>query len=196
MIKLNIASKYAHHYVKIKNFNDDVFVADYTEHTRLLPIKRAVEFFSPNFPTDISYFTIRNTPNLFIDGIDFDGQSFVCGNGNSRTQCEGVFFPSVSNIDSWILFCELKYSSRQLQNENNLRKAMKQLYKTRFYYCQDNIISQTNTSYLIASLPMQSEPFANFALSQPFLLKLKRTRNIILRFKNVVEIVDDKLISV
>jgi len=196
MIKAKIAITYAHQHVKVKNFSDDIFVADYTEQTKSLPVKRAVEFFSPNFPTGITYFTIRNTPKLSIDGIEFDGQSFVCGNGKPRTQCESVFFPSSSNVDSWILFCELKYSSRPLRNESNLKKAIKQLYKTRYYYHQNNIIARTNTSYLIASLPMQSEPFANFALPQPFLLKLKRTKNIVLRFKNSVEIGDDKLISV
>lgn len=196
MIKANINKTYAHQHAKIVNFNADIFVADYTEQSKALPVKRAVEFFSPNFPTDITYFTIKNTPKLSIVGIDFDQYSFICGNGNSRTQCESVLFPNITTADSWILFCELKYSSMPSYNEYNLRKAIKQLYKTRYYYRQNNIIEQTNTSYLIASLPLQSEPFANFSLAPPFLLKLKRNKNVILRFKNTVEVEDDKLISV
>lgn len=196
MIKAKIAITYAHQLNKIKNFTDDIFVADFTEQTKLVPVKRSVEFFSPNCPTEISCFSIINTPKLSIDGIDFDGQSFVCGNGNSRTQCESAFFPSSSSSDSWVLFCELKYSSRPVHNQNNLVKAIKQLYKTRYYYYQHNIIAPTNTSYLIASLPLQSEPFANFALTPAFLLKLKSTKNIILRFKNSVAVKDTKIISV
>lgn len=196
MIKQGIQTNYIHQYNTIKNFSDDLYIADYTEQTKALPLKRSVEFFSPNNPTDITYFSVINTPKIIIDGIEFNNSSFVCGNGNPKTQCESVVFPTVSNFESWILFCELKYSSKPSNNSNNLKKAIKQLYKTRYYYIQSNIISLTNTCYLIASLPIQSEPFANFSISQPILTKLKRNKNIILRLKNKVEIIDDKLIQV
>jgi hypothetical protein len=196
MIKSNIQTKFIHQHNSIKNFENNLYVADYTEQTKSESIKRAVEFFSPNAPSDISFFSIINPSKIKVDGIEFDNFSFVCGNGNSRTQCEAVFFPTVSQSDSWILFCELKYSSKPAKNSSNLKKAIKQLYKTRYYYCQYGIISQTNSSYLIASLPQQTEPFANFALQQPILTKLKRDKNIILRLKNDVEIINDKTLKI
>lgn len=196
MIKAEIQIKYNHQYAAIKNFSDDLFIADYTEQTKTLPVKRSVEFFSPNSPTDITFFSVINNPKLNIDGIEFNNLSFVCGNGNSRTQCEAVVFPTVSQVDSWILFCELKYSSKPSNNSNNLKKAIKQLYKTRYYYIQNNIIDLTNNCYLIASIPPQSEPFPNFSIPQPTLTKLKRNKNIILRLKNSVEIIDNKLLQV
>ena len=53
-----------------------------------------------------------------------------------------------------------------------------------------------NTAYLIASLPIQSEPFTNFSLTPNYLLNLKRKRNIVLRLKNSVEIKNSELLIV
>lgn len=196
MIKTNIDATYNHQHRAIKTFNDDLFVADYTKSTNRLPVKRGVEFFSPNHPADINFFSIINSKKFFIDGIEFNSSSFVCGNGNSRTQCEAVFFPSVSNHESWILFCELKYCSLEVNNFNDLTKAVTQLYKTRYYYIQNSIISLTNICYLVASLPLQTEPFANFHITPQMLMKLKSKRNIILRLTNIVKVNDDKSITV
>lgn len=196
MVKANIHAEFNHQYCVIENFTDNIFVADYTEQTRLLPIKKDVEFFSSTPPTDIKSFCIKNENAISIDGIKFNNLSFVYSCGRPKSQCEAVFFPSVSASDSWVLFCELKYSFRPRNNENNLRKAILQLYKTRCHYILKNVISSTNKAYLIASLPMQPEPFPNFSLTPAYLLNLRRKKNIILRLKNEVEIVDDKRIAV
>lgn len=180
----------------IKSFTDDLFVADYTNSSKSLINKRSVEFFSPNVPADIEFFSIFNSTKLEIEGLEFDNNSFIYGNNKARSQCEAIIFPTTSTNNSWVLFCELKYSSKPANNSINLRKAVKQLYRTRYYYIQENIISATNNCYLIASLPTQVEPFSNFSISQPLLAKLKRKRNIILRFKNGVEIVDNVLLKV
>ena len=196
MIKNNIQFSYIHQYDSIQNFNDNIFIADYSEQTKALPVKRRVEYFTSTPPTDIDYFSIINTPKIDVDGIVFDNLSFVHADGKPKSQCEAVFFPDSSNIDSWILFCELKYSSKPLNNTNNIRKAIKQLFKSYYYYTQDCVISNSNICYLIASLPMQSEPFANFSVPPAFLTKLKNTRNIVLRLKNSVEIKDNKMVLV
>ena len=195
MIGSQISIVYNHQHLKRKNFNDNIYVADYTEQTKLHPVKRSVEFFCPNCPTDITYFSIKNDPKLSVDGIDFDNLSFV-HSGKTLTQCESVFFPNTSTNDSWVLFCELKYSAKPHRNGDNLTKALKQLFKTRYYYIQNGIISKTNTSYLIGSLPMQSEPFPNFVLTPSRLASLKRKKNIVLRLQNAVEILDEFLIKV
>lgn len=196
MIKGNIESAYTNQYSLINKFVDSIYVTDYTEQTKVLTVKRSVEFFSPTPPLDITYFSILNTLKLPVDGIKFDNSSFVCGNGLPKSQCEAVFFPSVSSSDSWILFCELKYSSKPAKNTNNLKKAISQLYKTHYYYIQASVITLTNSCYLVASLPLQSEPFANFSVPPALLTKLKRTRNIILRLKNSVEIIDSKILAI
>ena len=156
--------------------------------------RRSVEIFCGNPPIDINYFSVINTTTLNIGYIDFNNSSFIDSNGIPKTQCECVLFPEVSDHNSWLLFCELKYSSLPYNNNINLRKAIKQLFKTRYYYYQKNIFHLTNTTYLIASLPLQSEPFANFTVTQNFLSNIKRKKNIVFRLKNSVAVIDDKII--
>jgi hypothetical protein len=196
MIKSSIQNIYPHQYNILSTLTDNIYVADFTEQTKSQFIKRSVEFFSPNPPSNIDYFSVINGVKLLIGGIKFDNNSFIYNNGQPKTQCEATFFPIVSNDNSWILFCELKYSYKTVNNSNNLRKAIKQLYKTRYYYVQERIICSTNTTYLVASLPMQSEPFSNFAITPSMLIKLKRIKNIILRLSNKVEIINNQQILV
>ncbi len=196
MIKTNIASIYPNHINKYRTSNTAIYIADYTEQTKSLIPRRGVEVFNENPPTDIEFFTLINDSSVEIGYIDFDNFSFLHSNGNPRTQCECVIFPNVSIDSSWILFCELKYSSKISNNPKNLKKAISQLFKTRYYYFQENIFVKTNTSYLIASLPLQPEPFLNFSLTPSYLISLKSKRNIILRLKNSVEVSNTTNISV
>lgn len=196
MINTAIRTIYPHQHSELVHFNDCVHVADYTEQTKILAVKRSVEFFSPTPPTDISYFTISNPIKKEITGLEFDNNSFVYSDGRPKSQCEAVFFSRNTTANSWILFCELKYSSLPKKNRKNLSKAIRQLLKTRYYYIQENIISVSNTQYLIASLPLQVEPFANFVLTQSDLISLKRKRNIVMRLKNSIEIKNDELLLV
>lgn len=190
MIKTNINTIYPHQIRKYRYSNTDIYIADYTNQTKNQTVKRGVEIFNTNPPNDIAFFSLTNNPNLGIGYIDFDNTSFVCSNGKTRSQCECVVFPDVSEDNSWILFSELKYSRNPILNPISLNKAIKQLYKTRYYYIQNNIITKKNTSYLIASLPLQNEPFLNFIITPAFLIKLKIKRNIILKRTNNVEIID------
>lgn len=194
MIKRNIRNRFNNQYNTLSKYSSNIYVADYTEATKNQPIKRGVEIFCPNPPADINYFSITNPKKITTIGIIFDNNSFVYSDGSSKSQCESVFFPDNSNNKSWILFCELKYSNKTHNNRRNLQKAIKQLYKTRYYYFQESIFGEENICYLIASLPLQTEPFLNFSLSPAYLRKLKRKRNIVLRLSNNVEILSDEII--
>lgn len=196
MIKTNIQRVFTTHYSVLAEYLENIYIVDYTEQTKNSPLVREVEFFSPHPPADIAFFSIINTPKLCSTGIIFNNSSFILACGDSKSHCEAVFFPSVSNDYSWILFCELKYSYKPYRNNKNLPKAIKQLYRSHYYYFQENIFKRTNTCFLIASIPPQPEPFANFSLSPSLVTKLKLKRNIILRMTNSVEIVDDKILNV
>ncbi|MCG8894733.1 hypothetical protein G1K97_13270 [Tenacibaculum finnmarkense] len=195
MIKSNVINKFPNH--NLVSFVDNIYIADYTEQTRYDTIKRAVEVLSPIPFTDINYLSIINPNKVKLETIIFDNNSFKYTCGNPKSQCETSSFPSISNDDSWILFSELKYSCKAHNNIKNLKKAIKQLFKTRYHYLQSNIFDKNkNTSYLIASLPLQTEPFANFSLTQSYLINLKSKHNIILRLQNSIEIIDESLILV
>jgi hypothetical protein len=195
MIRKNISTLFSHHV--LVDFSDNIYVADYTEITKTLPIKRSVEIFSPNPPNDNQYLEIENSDSMEITNVVFDNSSFVYSNNNPKSQCETCSFPKTSKIGNWILFTELKYSSKPLNNKNNLKKAIKQLFKTRFHYIQGGVFNQSEIlSYLVASLPLQSEPFTNFSLTQSYLQNLKEKHNVILRLTNKVEIIDKNTILV
>jgi len=192
MIKTNIHSHYPHHLVNSVSTSRSLFVADYTNKTKS---KRGTEIFVAP-PTDISYFSLQNAVNLQIVGIPFDNRSFVCSAGNPLSQCECAVLPDTSDRESWILFAELKYSNIADNNEGNLNNAMEQLLKTCDYYKTNGVFLDTNTCYLIASLPMQAEPFPNAFLDPSYLMDMKEKQNIVIRFQNSATIVDDKQINV
>lgn len=196
MIRKKIETSFLHHLNSCTTTSSSLYVADYTEKTKNDPIKRGTELFVASPPSDINYFTVNNSCNLKIDGIPFDNNSFIYPNGNTASQCECVIYPSNSNKDSWILFIELKYSYKTKNNKKNLNKAKRQLFKTQYHYKSNGVFNKNNTCYLLASLPMQSPPFANLSLSQPYLLAMKRKHNVVIRFQNSVEIIDDKKIKV
>lgn len=193
MIKTNISREYPLHIAACSYSDKSLYLADYTNQT---DSARGVEIFENAAPADIDYFTLLNYINLEIGVIKFDNTSFIKPNGNTLSQCECVVFPKTSNKNAWIFFAELKYSNRAYYNDNNLRKAISQLYKTRTYYYLHGIFSKTNTCYLLASLPMQAEPFAQTIISPTDLLRLKQKHNVILRLKNCAEIQNDTMIAV
>lgn len=196
MIRKKIQTSFSHHLNSCTTASSSLYVADYTEKTKNDPIKRGTELFIASPPSDINYFTVNNSCNLKIDGIPFDNNSFIYPNGNTASQCECVIYPHSSNNKSWILFLELKYSCKPKNNKNNLNKARRQLFKTQYYYKSKGVFNKNNTCYLLASLPMQTSPFANSSFPPGYLSAIKKKHNVIIRFQNSVEIIDDRKIKV
>lgn len=196
MIRRNIQTNFPFHLDNCITTSNSLYVADYTEQTKHSPIKRAIELIDTSPPSNIDYFTVNNPCNLKMDGIPFDNNSFTRPDGSTLSQCECVIYPHNSNGNSWILFLELKYSYKTENNRNNLNKARRQLFKTQYYYKSRGIFNKNNTCYLLASLPMQHPPFANISLTHNYLLRMKKKHNVVIRFQNSVEIIDDEKIKV
>ena len=196
MIRKKIQTSFPHHLNSCTTTTSSLYVADYTEKTKNDPIKRGTELFEVSPPSDIVFFTVNNQNNLMIEGIPFDNNSFTYPNGNIASQCECVIYPNNSNKDSWILFIELKYSNKPKNNKNNLNKAKRQLFKTQYHYKSEGVFEKNNTCYLLASLPMQNPPFVNSSFPPGYLSAMKKKHNVIIRFQNSVEIIDDRKIKV
>jgi hypothetical protein len=193
MIKTNIKKDFPHHLNHYLFTDKSIYVADYTKQTQS---QKGIEIFTENPPITIDYFSLLNDNKLHVRNIIFNNKSFIYPNGNARSQCECVAFPEISHINSWVLFLELKYSNKPYNNTNNLHKAINQLYKTRTYYYQKGIFHKSNICYLLASLPMQREPFANFSITPPKLQTLKIKHNVVLRLQNKATIENDNNIFV
>lgn len=196
MIRTSIQNHFPHQLTNDITTSNSIYVADYTEQTKHSPNKRAIELIDTSPPSSIDYFTVNNPCNLRMDGIPFDNNSFTRPDGSTLSQCECVIYPHSSNGNSWILFLELKYSYKTENNKNNLNKARRQLFKTQYYYKSQGVFNKENTCYLLASLPMQRPPFANISLTQNYLLGMKKKHNVVIRFQNSVEIIDDEKIKV
>lgn len=191
MIEEKIKTEFPHH--NITKHTGDIYVADYTEQTQN---RRGVEILDTK-PSDIDVFYINNPKPIEVGTVIFDNNSFTYPNGNAKSQCEACVFPYQSNDEGWILFTELKYSNKSKRNRRNLRKAIRQLYKTRYHYLDKGIFEKRkNRCYLIGSLPQQDEPFPNFILDIGWVTRLKTKHNIILRLTNSVKILDDKVLDV
>ena len=193
MIRQQIQCHFSHHLDKSITTCNSIYVADYTQQSNN---KKGVVLSDGIIPAGIDCFIINNPNSIEVDGIPFDNNSFRKSNGKVASQCECVIYPNSSNDESWILFLELKYSSKIKNNKKKLNKARKQLLKTRCYYKSQKVFGKNNTCYLLASLPMQSTPFPNFSLGQPYLLRMKKKLNVIIRFQNSVAIIDSKMLKV
>ena len=191
MIKTNIAREYPAHIARCRYSDQTLYLADYTNQTCSA---RGVEIFESAPPDDIESLELKNNVNLLNGYINFDHTSFTRSDGSTLSQCECVVFPETSGTDSWIFFAELKYSNLSYRNNNNITKAIKQLYKTRTYYLNKGIFSKTNICYLFVSLPMQAEPFVQTVISQMDLQRLKSRHNVVLRLQNYAEIRNNKII--
>lgn len=191
MIKAKINQKFPHH--NITSHIGDIYVADYTNQTQHT---KGVQIFNTK-PSDIDSFFINNPKPIEVGAVIFDNNSFTYSNGNAKSQCEACLFPYQSNDEGWILFTELKYSSKSKRNSINLRKAISQLLRTRRYYFNEKVFDLgKNKCYLIASLPEQKEPFTNFRQGQPLITRYRLQYKIILRLTNSVEVLNDKMLKV
>ncbi|KAA6350434.1 hypothetical protein EZS27_002161 [termite gut metagenome] len=194
MIKTNIAREYPDHIKKYDCKDKSIYIADYTKQTQTKGRKGKGVRISIEPPTGIKCFSLLNDCGLRIGNIVFNNKSFISLSG-TLSQCECVVFPDVAGDNSWIFFAELKYHDGKY-NKENLKKAICQLYKTRTYYFQKGIFGINNTCYLVASLPTQPVPFANFSLTQEKIQEIKRKHNVVLRLTNKAEIVDTKMITI
>ncbi len=195
MIQENIKESYPHHLTKSTCTDQHIFIADYTHRTKFTTPKRGTEFFMGNPPLDIEYFSLHNKNSLKTFGIPFDHKSFKRFDGNIDSQCECVIFPKNSDSNSWICFIELKYNDEEDYNQTTINKARKQLFKTQYHYKRMGIFCKTNTCYLFASLIVQAEPFPNTALPPSYLIDMKEKHNIVIRFINSAEIIDNRQIN-
>ena len=195
MIKSKIkGSVYKDHLGSSLVFGDTVYLVDYSDSKTP---KLGVKFLNAK-PNDIGAFELINKKNLSICCLRYTNKSFTRNVNGLRifcSQCEGAMFPDQSSGDSWLLFAELKYCQEN-NNDSHINKARRQLYKTRYYYKSENILSPSNICYLIISLPTQSTPYSHTGFAPSYLLQLKSKHNIVMRATGGVEVLNDQMLYV
>ena len=142
MIKTKINAAFPHHNVDL--FGQEVFIVDYTDQTKNLPIKKNVEIHLEK-PIDIDSFNLKNDSLIQIGTVIFDNCSFVDENGKTQTRCECVAFPNNAESKSWVLFIELKYNEYK-NAVKNLNSARTQLFATHSYFKKEESIGNNHIS--------------------------------------------------
>jgi len=173
----------------------NIYIADYTEQTRLLPVKRGVECHVSK-PTDIEFFTVKNPNCVEVVFAPFDNSTFVDPISRTPlTQCECVLFPTPSIADSWVLFLELKYNEPK-NNSKNIKKAKGQVVETLKYYWDKGIVTRTNKIFLVVSIPKDSIPFKGFTVTMAESTALKRVYNATIYGALEVEVESNTILKV
>ena len=192
MITTKIKEEFPEH--EIRNFEQSIYISDYSHQTKEESVKRSVEIHTKK-PADIESFFLQNDQLLNIGTIIFDKSSFTDVEGKSLSQCECVVFPSQAKDSSWIMFLELKYCEFKNAVKNS-NKAINQVRNTYKYYKDKGVIGNRHLVYLIFSLPKQNNtPFKNFRLTQSKLTKL-RSKNIIIKGINSAKVKDQYFLDV
>lgn len=173
----------------------DVYIVDYTHQTKNLRIKRGVELHERK-PVDIEGLFVENLQQIRFRFVNFE-KNLLFLDGLLIEQCECMCI-SEGNLEEnkWLMLAELKYCEEK-NAKPNLSKAYKQLMSTFNYLKSKQFIDKSHKTYLIISLPRQSNaPFENFIFTPSQLAEMRKRDNIILRGVNKVSIVNSNKLKV
>lgn len=171
-----------------KIFNDDIFVGDYTEYSKLNPQYANVGVVFSEQPFDkLNSLHIINHRHIPIGAINFEEYEDILkdNQGNLVKQCEGLCFAERAKKYGFVLLIEMKYCLEK-NIERNVDEAKYQLEKSLIYLRDTkHIIEKKDRIYWVISIPDHSacEPFNSFIYSQSDLLELQDRLGVIMFFR-------------
>lgn len=128
-----------------------IHVMDFTERTRG---EKGLEIFGKK-PNDIDTLVIEN-PNLDITATFFKPQCFLNERGEEPDNCEGVFYLSNSNDDTWLLFIEIK-DCKSKNISKYFAKTKNQIISIVQIFRDKNIITPNKKVYANISFPRRNK---------------------------------------
>ena len=189
----NIVEKFEH----AREYQNDVWVADYTEQTRFKPesAKKGVCVSESEFD-DIKSFHLQNPKHVVIYGINFEEHPDYFP--DKTKNCECLFKPRDVVDGGFLLLCELKYC-RAHNIEANADKAYEQLKSTWSLLESRQIFDRNHCkSFLNISVPDHSDksPFKSFTANQDEELKWLKEYKINLLGENDLLILDKGVVRI
>ena len=192
-IMANLVDEFEHTH----EYQDDVWVADYTEKTRYLPDseKKGVRISESVF-ADIESFHLQNPKHVAMYGVNFEEHPNYFPGGVKNCEC---LFRAKDVVDGgFLLLCELKYCN--LQNiPVNADKAYEQLKSTWSYLEGRRLFDKKRCkSFLNISVPEHGEnaPFSSFTATQDDELKWIEDYGINILGENNLLVLDKGVIRV
>ena len=167
----------------VKVFDDDVYVADYTNQTLS---KEGVRILEAE-PSDINYFHLVDKKRIEYWGVNFEENTKFFEQGIN--QCECMFASKNARNKRWVCLVELKYCLEK-NVEINSENAFLQLRNTMSYLVGKDVIDlKHHRVYLNISIPDHShkEPFLSFISTQDEVLTaLEENRIQVLGYNEVL----------
>ncbi|MDR2622742.1 MAG: hypothetical protein LBC48_09240, partial [Dysgonamonadaceae bacterium] len=128
-----------------------IHVIDFTERTKGI---KGLEI-SDKKPNDIDTLVIEN-PNLDITATFFEPQCFLNERNEEPDNCEGVFYLSNSNDDTWLLFIEIK-DCKSKNISKYFVKTKNQIISVIQIFRDKNIITPNKKVYANISFPRRNK---------------------------------------
>lgn len=180
----------------------DQYIADFTERTKSLPIKRHVEVHAnviptdPNTGKDMDCLKLNNESDATIEYVLLEDDNFLDTNGINLEHCEGSFSikQSIGMLPKWIVLFEIKDCLPE-NVSNYVEKARGQIMNVKFDYVTRGIIDRGMCVYGIVSCPQKKVGFNSAMFTDPVeALRWKRITGINYYFSNEVFVVDENMI--
>jgi len=192
----------------VRTFSSDVWIADYTEQSRIRglrmtakeksALKTGVHIQDAAFG-DINAFHLHNGDNVPFMAVNFEENKSFFPDGNKDCEC---MFRAKGVKHGWLLLCELKYCLDKAKNVlDNGDTAIKQLESTWKLLAElkPSLFDVKHChSFLNVSFPNgnTSVPFGSFQLTQDFVLDLRKKSKVTLLGANDVIVVSNGMLKV
>lgn len=182
----------------VNHDSNTIYIADFTRRTQNI---RHVEVHStqplcPENPNNLmDCFKIMNPSNHDIEFNIFDDNQFKDAQGNDIAHCEGCFYPSTNQEDSWIVMLEIKDCS--VKNMVRYKKdVVDKIIKTKDIFKSCGIIIKHNI-FGIASFPRRNKTAFNDYIFGDIITStsLSKAHGIIFHATNRIEISEDGVIK-
>jgi hypothetical protein len=174
--------------IKHVEYSDsETYVADYTERTKSA---RGVEVCDAK-PDDMDVLTLKNEALLPITTSIFGKQCFMDEQNKEIKHCECILYPTSSNLDTWVLFVELK-DCKPKNIAGYFTTAKTQIIQTVKLFRNRSLLEKDKKVHAIISFPRKKVDFHRNIITQGERQQFLHQYKIIIRGTNTVTVKNNK----
>lgn len=181
--------------IKYKQYNTDVYIADFTEYNKsahTIPAPVAGVYVDVDDNGIISSFLLTNKNHHLFNAINLEENKTLLKreDGTLVSQCECILHAIREDSPAWMIFLELKYCKAKNRYSETL-EALGQLKKTCDYVVEKSFFERNHFKrYFVVSTPGVEplDPFDDTYFNQDEMLTLKEEYHAQLLLTNQVDI--------
>lgn len=181
--------------IKYKQYNTDVYIADFTEYnksTHTIPAPVAGVYVDVDDNGIIPSFLLTNKNHHLFNAINLEENKTLLKreDGTLVSQCECILHAIREDSPAWMIFLELKYCTAKNRYSETL-EALGQLKKTCDYVVEKSFFEKDHFKrYFVVSTPGVEplDPFDDTYFNQDEMLTLKEEYHAQVLLTNQVDI--------